>query len=143
MRLTDRIGKYEHIGRKSAFKRRFNELSESGMVNYMSPIDLCRLLVMSKTRPARRKCAHQGSGNSAYTLDGSGIGIAFIDSGIYTAHNAFKNSAGASRIVASQSFVPNLSATSETYGHGTHVAKFGGRQRGTKFRRVSRNCDKR
>jgi serine protease AprX len=57
-----------------------------------------------------------------YTLDGSGIGIAVIDSGVYN-HDDLQNAAGtASRIVYSESFVTGDSATTDLYGHGTHVA---------------------
>ncbi|HWG49756.1 MAG TPA: S8 family peptidase [Candidatus Acidoferrales bacterium] len=57
-----------------------------------------------------------------YTLDGSGIGIAVIDSGVYN-HDDLQNASGtASRIVYSESFVPGDSATTDLYGHGTHVA---------------------
>jgi len=53
--------------------------------------------------------------------NGTGIGVAVIDSGIY-AHDDLKTANGSgSRIVYSQSFVPGLNA-SDQYGHGTHVA---------------------
>jgi serine protease AprX len=57
-----------------------------------------------------------------YTLDGSGMGIAVIDSGVYN-HDDLQNASGtASRIVYSESFVAGDSTTSDLYGHGTHVA---------------------
>ncbi|HEU5412324.1 MAG TPA: S8 family peptidase [Candidatus Angelobacter sp.] len=57
-----------------------------------------------------------------YALDGSGIGIAVIDSGVYP-HDDLQNASGtASRIVYSESFVPGDTATTDLYGHGTHVA---------------------
>ncbi|HET9183978.1 MAG TPA: S8 family peptidase [Candidatus Angelobacter sp.] len=57
-----------------------------------------------------------------YALDGTGIGIAVIDSGVYN-HDDLQNAAGtASRIVYSESFVTGDSATTDLYGHGTHVA---------------------
>jgi serine protease AprX len=53
--------------------------------------------------------------------NGTGIGVAVIDSGIY-AHDDLKTANGSgSRIVYSQSFLPGLNA-SDQYGHGTHVA---------------------
>jgi serine protease AprX len=61
--------------------------------------------------------------NFAWTagLDGTGIGVAIIDSGVY-AHDDFSTKSGTgSRIVYSQSFVTGLDA-SDQYGHGTHVA---------------------
>src|SRR5207249_1758513 len=56
----------------------------------------------------------------AYTLDGSGVGVAVLDSGIYAGHNGFKT-AGISRIVANVNFTAS-SSTNDAYGHGTHVA---------------------
>jgi len=48
--------------------------------------------------------------------DGSGVGIAVIDSGISN------NGEFGSRVVYSQSFVSGQSSTADAYGHGTHVA---------------------
>jgi serine protease AprX len=59
------------------------------------------------------------SGNSG--LDGRGVGIAVIDSGIYSNHNAFKD-----RIQASVDFTGQSGATRDPYGHGTHVAGLAG-----------------
>jgi serine protease AprX len=58
---------------------------------------------------------------SQYAFDGSGIGIALIDSGI-AVHPDLNNASGVSRVVYSQSFVAGDSTTSDAYGHGTHVA---------------------
>jgi serine protease AprX len=53
--------------------------------------------------------------------NGTGVGVAVIDSGIY-AHDDLKTADGTgSRIVFSDSFVSGLDA-SDQYGHGTHVA---------------------
>jgi serine protease AprX len=58
-------------------------------------------------------------GSTVYSR-GAGIGIAFVDSGIYPSHPDFKMyGTGASRIVYTQSFVD--SDPSDKYGHGTHV----------------------
>lgn len=55
-------------------------------------------------------------------LNGSGIGIAVIDSGVYQ-HDDLKTATGTgSRIVYSQSFVSGDSTVNDVYGHGTHVA---------------------
>ncbi len=50
------------------------------------------------------------------TLDGTGIGIAILDSGIYTAHHSF-----GTRVVYSRDFTGE-NRTDDPYGHGTHVA---------------------
>ena len=58
---------------------------------------------------------------SQYALDGTGIGVAVIDSGIAD-HPDLHNSIGATRVVYSQSFVAGDTTTPDTFGHGTHVA---------------------
>ena len=102
-----------------------NSLSQSGTVNYISPN---RAVSMSghleaTTGTTGMRSQPSMNGRPAYTLDGSGVGIAVLDSGIYSAHNAFKNSNGASRIVANVNFTnSNPNDTADGYGHGTHVA---------------------
>ena len=53
---------------------------------------------------------------------GTGVGVAVIDSGISTERDLMNQSGGPTRIVYSQSFVPNVPTTIDQYGHGTHVA---------------------
>lgn len=57
-----------------------------------------------------------------YGVDGTGIGIAVIDSGVYQHDDLQTADMSASRIVYSESFVPGDSTTGDAYGHGTHVA---------------------
>src|SRR5215203_5353416 len=55
-------------------------------------------------------------------LDGNGIGIAIVDSGIYGAHTSFTDTVtGQSRIIVNQDFTGE-GRTDDPYGHGTHVA---------------------
>ena len=57
-----------------------------------------------------------------YGLDGSGVGVAIIDSGIHN-NNDFNPGPGQNRIVYSQDFVGGAGpAADDLYGHGTHVA---------------------
>ncbi|HKR95242.1 MAG TPA: S8 family serine peptidase, partial [Candidatus Angelobacter sp.] len=57
-----------------------------------------------------------------YGLDGTGVGIAIIDSGVFN-HDDLQNANGTgSRIVYSESFIPGDTSTNDAYGHGTHVA---------------------
>jgi serine protease AprX len=58
---------------------------------------------------------------SQFALDGTGVGVAIIDSGI-APNSDLNNANGASRVVYSQSFVPGDATTSDAFGHGTHVA---------------------
>jgi serine protease AprX len=53
-------------------------------------------------------------------LDGTGIGIAVIDSGIYP-HPDLTSASGQSRIVYRKSFIAG-GVNNDDYGHGTHVA---------------------
>ena len=57
-----------------------------------------------------------------YGLDGTGVGVAIIDSGVFN-HDDLQKSAGlGSRIVYSESFIPGDPSANDAYGHGTHVA---------------------
>src|SRR5437867_8724629 len=59
-------------------------------------------------------------------LDGTGIGVAVIDSGVTAVGDLYwwipSNQTYGSRVVYSQNFVPGTTDTSVLYGHGTHVA---------------------
>ena len=55
------------------------------------------------------------------TLDGTGIGIAIMDSGIDNNHKSFLGTNNASRIVFNKDFTGE-NRTDDPYGHGTHVA---------------------
>ncbi|HEY4679078.1 MAG TPA: S8 family peptidase, partial [Candidatus Angelobacter sp.] len=57
-----------------------------------------------------------------YGLDGTGIGIAIIDSGVFNHDDLQKSSGLGSRLVYSESFIPGDPSTNDAYGHGTHVA---------------------
>ncbi|HEY0100263.1 MAG TPA: S8 family peptidase, partial [Pyrinomonadaceae bacterium] len=59
-------------------------------------------------------------GTSTY-LDGTGIGIAVLDSGIDLGHRAFLNHSNRSRVVLSRDFTGE-NRIDDPYGHGTHVA---------------------
>ena len=68
----------------------------------------------------------------SWGLDGTGVGVAIIDSGIHvpqpdlaTSQNqnaSYYQFGNGSRVIFSQNFVPNSNDPSDTYGHGTHVA---------------------
>ena len=55
------------------------------------------------------------------TLDGSGVGIAVVDSGVDAGHAVFRDALGLSRVAASVDFTGE-GRTDDPYGHGTHVA---------------------
>src|SRR6266566_5116709 len=56
-----------------------------------------------------------------YGLDGSGIGVAVIDSGMHSSMSDFYGLSGYTRVVYSQDFTGS-GTTDDSYGHGTHVA---------------------
>src|SRR5262249_29003406 len=60
----------------------------------------------------------------ASAIDGTGIGIAILDSGVDNQHAAFFNTAllPTSRIKFSKDFTTENNAANDPYGHGSHVA---------------------
>ena len=57
-----------------------------------------------------------------FGLDGTGVGVAIIDSGVFNHDDLQKSSGLGSRIVYNESFIPGDTSTNDAYGHGTHVA---------------------
>src|SRR6201986_1124611 len=55
---------------------------------------------------------------SQFAVDGTGIGVAVIDSGVYNHDDLQTTSGKASRIVYSESFIPGDASTNDAYGHG-------------------------
>ena len=70
-----------------------------------------------------RSYANSSDGGSSFgPLDGSGISIAILDSGIDPNHHVFHNHSGSgSRIIENLDFTGE-GRTDDPYGHGTHVA---------------------
>src|SRR5713226_7958318 len=54
--------------------------------------------------------------------DGTGVGVAVIDSGVNTIDDLGVPATGHTRVVYSANFDASSSTTSDSYGHGTHVA---------------------
>jgi len=54
--------------------------------------------------------------------DGTGVGIAVIDSGVSSVYDLNADDNQSSRLVYSQSFVAGDSSTGDAFGHGTHIA---------------------
>ena len=84
-------------------------------VTYMSPDRPVAGTLDVTTQTVGANAAWQSGWN------GTGIGVAVIDSGIYAHPDLQSSSSTSSRIVYSQSFVTGLTGT-DLYGHGTHVA---------------------
>jgi len=97
-----------------------NELAESEDVQFVSADQAVKALghlttttgaeaVRNQTRPDGR----------TYKLDGTGVGIAIIDSGIYKDHKAISDGHG---LAANLDFTGTDGKDKDPYGHGTHVA---------------------
>src|SRR6266446_5544763 len=102
--------------------------------HYSVPVDALDALAddpdvvyISPNRPVRRSLDHAVSavnGDLAYASgwNGTGIGIAVIDSGVSSIYDLNTDDNLSSRIVYSQSFVSGDSSTADAFGHGTHIA---------------------
>ena len=122
--VTDRIGNTETMVVNLPLSS-LESLSKSGLINFISPDRPTTVTGHVEESIGADMIRSQAAlnGRSAYTLDGSDIGVAVVDSGIASTHNGFKNGAGASRIVANVNFTSGtLTATTDGYGHGSHVA---------------------
>jgi serine protease AprX len=98
------------------------ELANDPNVAYISPDRPVRLASYNQPQNEDYDSAVEGDvAASQFALDGTGIGVALIDSGI-SDHSDLHNSRGSSRVVYSQSFVRGDSSTADKFGHGTHVA---------------------
>jgi serine protease AprX len=96
------------------------QLTQDPNVRYITPDRTIRMT----SNPQAEEFAtavEENIAQSQYGLDGTGIGVAVIDSGI-SDHPDLHGASGGSRVVYSQSFVAGDNATSDKFGHGTHVA---------------------
>ena len=74
----------------------------------------------------------------SWGYDGTGIGVAVIDSGVNPVADLNAPFLGTSRVLYSQNFDPSANTTSDLYGHGTHVA---GIIAGNGTNSLCSNCD--
>jgi serine protease AprX len=103
-----------------------NALAERDEVKYVSPVRAASASGHVTTTTGADAVRLQKSlsllGLTTYTkLDGSGVGIAVIDSGVDADHAALAGPFGLSRVTYSQDFTGE-GRTDDAYGHGTHVA---------------------
>ena len=73
------------------------------------------------TRTTGADAVREAAGTNVTGLDGTGIGIAVLDSGIDTAHTTFLDRSNTLRVVVSKDFTGE-GRTDDPFGHGTHVA---------------------
>jgi len=97
-----------------------NELADLGEVSFVSPDrqveSLGHLSGTTGADLARAESSAQGT-----NLDGTGVGIAVLDSGIYKSHKSFLDRSGRRRIIFGGDFTGE-NTTEDPYGHGTHVS---------------------
>lgn len=93
------------------------KLMSNGWVKYVSPDRQNKATWDDAPQPVNDPIARQN-----YGVDGTGIGIAVIDSGVYQHDDLQSADMKSSRVVYSESFVPGDPSTNDAYGHGTHVA---------------------
>jgi serine protease AprX len=96
------------------------ELESDPNVSYVTP-DRNQKMASNPVTEEYATAVEADVAQSQYGFNGSGIGVAVIDSGI-AAHPDLNNANGVTRVVYSQSFVAGDSTTSDKFGHGTHVA---------------------
>ena len=98
-----------------------SELAADGSVDHVSPDSRVRLLMSVSTISTGATQVRNGTWGllglvGAYpAVNGQGIGVAVLDSGI-SPHAALRN------VVANVNFVTGTSQTVDVFGHGTHVA---------------------
>jgi len=97
--------------------KELDHLLKDDKVLYVSPDRPNKPMWDDAPPPVNASVARQN-----YGVDGTGIGIAVIDSGVYQHDDLMTADGTASRIVYSESFVPGDPSTNDAYGHGTHVA---------------------
>ncbi|HYJ86016.1 MAG TPA: S8 family serine peptidase, partial [Pyrinomonadaceae bacterium] len=93
------------------------DLANFDEVDFVSGDDeLMALGHVTSTTGADDVRAASNSADGATTLDGTGIGIAVLDSGIYSEHKSIST-----RVIYSKDFTGE-NRVDDPYGHGTHVA---------------------
>ncbi|MFN7949405.1 MAG: S8 family peptidase [Blastocatellia bacterium] len=97
---------------------RLRELEADSSVAWVSPDREVRPTGFIEVTTGAAKVRNQAG---SVPLDGRGIGIAVIDSGIYTRHSAFARDSGSS-VIASRDFTGENLTFDDPYGHGSHVA---------------------
>ena len=94
------------------------ELAKNPNVAYITPD---RPVSMTASNEDYTTAVESDVAAAQFAQDGTGIGVAIIDSGVAD-HADLHDASGASRVVYSQSFVPSNASTADQFGHGTHVA---------------------
>ena len=100
--------------------RSLDKVAQSNLINHLSGNREIRAFGHVSNTTGADYAREAGFENSPL-LDGSGIGIAVLDSGIDADHWSFVDDNNISRVVFSKDFTGE-NRTDDPYGHGTHVA---------------------
>ncbi len=119
VQIKNRIGKTDTLVVNMPLSA-VEALSKRNLTNFMSPDrKIAKLGHLEKTTGAKA-VRNLGGGNGNNKLEGTGVAIAVVDSGMHVNHKTFKRG-NSSRVVYSQDFTGEGNAD-DNYGHGTHVA---------------------
>ena len=123
------------LGREAKVRGRFDTLSArvvelpARLVERLSELKGVRFISLDRetkgfghvSRTTGADDVRESAGTNVTGLDGTGIGIAVLDSGIDAGHTAFLDKSNGVRVVYSKDFTGE-GRTDDPYGHGTHVA---------------------
>jgi len=129
--VKNKGGKYKQTFKN--FPARVVTMRGNDAINESTRTDVRYVSMVRKTWPMGHVSLTSGADQASVmapagsTFDGTGIGIAVLDSGIDPNHVALSDAQSSSRMVVNQDFTGELDAngfpiTSDLYGHGTHVA---------------------
>src|ERR1043165_6577262 len=117
-----------NVRKLKLFQTRIVTLPAQAAMMLASRSDVAYVSLSRDARPMGHLSATTGAdqvrattNSSSTSLDGTGIGIAIIDSGIDTDHRSFLDRSNSVRVVYSEDFTGE-GRTDDPFGHGTHVA---------------------
>src|SRR5690349_10304679 len=117
-----------NIRKLKLFQTRIVTLPAQAALTLASRNDVAYVALSREARPMGHLSLTTGAdqvrattNSTSSSLDGSGIGIAIIDSGIDTNHRSFLDRSNSVRVVYNEDFTGE-GRTDDPYGHGTHVA---------------------
>lgn len=110
-----------HFTVQAKFLPAIADLSEVAYITLDRPVQMSATAAAASTLvyPSQAVMADIAWANG---YNGTGIGVAVIDSGVSDRPDLHSQAAGSYRVVYNESFVAGDSSTLDAYGHGTHVA---------------------
>ncbi len=100
---------------------RVRELAAETVIDYVSPDRPIQAFGHLEKTTGAEQARTLATMNGVSTLDGTGVGIAILDSGVDSNHKLIRPSDGHPGIIASTDFI-TVDALTDRYGHGTFVA---------------------